>query len=868
MNFLKKAASFMTAAVLSLSIFGAVGIESTVSEAAANTTIVNDTFWKDTNGNNIYSQGGGIFKFGDTYYWYGVHYKGAETYAASPSKKNDDTGFVSVTCYSSKDLVNWKFENDVLTTNSKGMNWCYWFGRLGVAYCKKTKQYVLIAQHNEDVMFAQCSTPTGNFEVKNYQNQIDGVTKAGTGDQTVFTDDDGNSYIICSNKGGRGHQYVVPLSDDYLSAGKAVEVAKGSGREGNCMFKYKGKYYFCASDLHGWNASHSYYMVADNIMGPYSSWKVMPGTDEDFSHVTQTGFFYTVNGSKQETVLFCGDRWSDFAGNGLGYNQWVPLSFNGSEPYFNSLSEWNLNDDTGEWSVGAGNNYILNPSFEADRVSQTTLAGWKASETGNSNKNSAHIGRWSAQQWSDSAYKATLTQDITLPNGTYTMKFWVRSTGGQNSCKVYLTSDGKEYNVSVNKSISSWQEMTINDIQITNGKCQVGIYSDANAGNYVFVDDFSLVRSDGTAPPISQPDPIPDGKYIKSLTVNDVDNYADWSIQQNLQVGSEVFGDRAFKFKEIPEALKGAEFIRTACDSKKFTDNEASFTAGEDMTAYVGLDSRITETPAWLSDWTKTDLVMTDDGATTVTYNIYKCNFSKNDTVTLGAVNNGSVVNYVVMAEEQELDPIPDGHYIKSLTVNDRTNYNSWSVQQNLQVGSQVFGDRTFKFTEIPDALKGAEFIRTACDSKKFADSQASFIAGQDMTVYVGLDNRITDVPAWLNDWVKTDKIVRIDGDPEVTLNLYKTNVAKGDTITLGIEGVANSVNYIVAATIQENEKIIGDVTADGEFDISDVVTLQKWLLAAPDTKLADWKAADLCEDGRLDVFDLCLMKRLLINQK
>ena len=87
---------------------------------SATDLIVNDVFWKDTSGKNIYSQGGGVFKFGDTYYWYGVHYKGAETYAQRPGGKNSDTSFVSITCYSSKDLVNWKFENDVLTPNSKG----------------------------------------------------------------------------------------------------------------------------------------------------------------------------------------------------------------------------------------------------------------------------------------------------------------------------------------------------------------------------------------------------------------------------------------------------------------------------------------------------------------------------------------------------------------------------------------------------------------------------------------------------------------------------------------------------------------------------------------------------------------------------
>ena len=57
-----------------------------------------------------------------------------------------------------------------------------------------------------------------------------------------------------------------------------------------------------------------------------------------------------------------------------------------------------------------------------------------------------------------------------------------------------------------------------------------------------------------------------------------------------------------------------------------------------------------------------------------------------------------------------------------------------------------------------------------------------------------------------------------------------------------------------------------GDVNSDGEFNISDVVLLQKWLLAMPDTQLSDWNRADLCRDGRLDTSDLCLMKQFLIS--
>jgi hypothetical protein len=62
-------------------------------------------------------------------------------------------------------------------------------------------------------------------------------------------------------------------------------------------------------------------------------------------------------------------------------------------------------------------------------------------------------------------------------------------------------------------------------------------------------------------------------------------------------------------------------------------------------------------------------------------------------------------------------------------------------------------------------------------------------------------------------------------------------------------------------------QTIAGDVNADGAFNVADVLAIQKWLLAVPDTKLADWKSADLCSDNRLDAFDLCMMKRELLKK-
>ena len=63
------------------------------------------------------------------------------------------------------------------------------------------------------------------------------------------------------------------------------------------------------------------------------------------------------------------------------------------------------------------------------------------------------------------------------------------------------------------------------------------------------------------------------------------------------------------------------------------------------------------------------------------------------------------------------------------------------------------------------------------------------------------------------------------------------------------------------------SDRLMGDVNADGKFNISDVVVLQKWILAIPDVNLADWKAADLNKNNRLDIADFCLMKEKLLGE-
>lgn len=56
--------------------------------------------------------------------------------------------------------------------------------------------------------------------------------------------------------------------------------------------------------------------------------------------------------------------------------------------------------------------------------------------------------------------------------------------------------------------------------------------------------------------------------------------------------------------------------------------------------------------------------------------------------------------------------------------------------------------------------------------------------------------------------------------------------------------------------------KIAGDINSDGSFNVADAIMLQKWIIC--DETVIDWQAGDLCVDGVLDIFDLCIMKTRL----
>ena len=54
------------------------------------------------------------------------------------------------------------------------------------------------------------------------------------------------------------------------------------------------------------------------------------------------------------------------------------------------------------------------------------------------------------------------------------------------------------------------------------------------------------------------------------------------------------------------------------------------------------------------------------------------------------------------------------------------------------------------------------------------------------------------------------------------------------------------SLLKMINDTLRSGTFVAGDVNADGSFNVSDLVLLQRWLLAKLDSELADWQAGDL----------------------
>ena len=160
-------------------------------------------------------------------------------------------------------------------------------------------------------------------------------------------------------------------------------------------------------------------------------------------------------------------------------------------------------------------------------------------------------------------------------------------------------------------------------------------------------------------------------------------------------------------------------------------------------------------------------------------------------------------------------------------------------------------------------------YFGTVVDKDNVQVSTSTNSEVSNWSIDVAGDPKFTDI--YLNDFTIYDLVpevtyyVRVQGrtlsdrtNPECEYTDYGYL-----SITLKDDGSLDVNKDFVA----EDEKIKGDVNADGALNVADVVLFQKWLLAVPGVKLDEGEMADLYEDGNLNVLDLAVMKQKLSIQ-
>lgn len=313
-------------------------------------SIVPGAEWKDTDGKPINAHGGGMLYHKGTYYWYGEH-KGDSTYwnPKVPSWECYRTEAGGVSCYSSKDLKNWKFEGIVLkpnlTDSSSDLHPSNVLERPKVIYNEKTKKFVMWL-HVDSHDYAKAAagvavsdSPAGEFKYLGSMRPNNVMSR----DMTLFKDDDGKAYHVYSSENNKT-LYISRLTEDYLQpSGTFTRNFIDKSREAPAVFKRKGKYYILSSGCTGWDPNQAEYAVADSMLG---KWLVKgnpcSGKDADFTFYGQSTHVLPIVG-KDDAYIAMFDKWNKTDLINSRYI-WLPVKFkNNEELEIAWLDEWSVN---------------------------------------------------------------------------------------------------------------------------------------------------------------------------------------------------------------------------------------------------------------------------------------------------------------------------------------------------------------------------------------------------------------------------------------------------------------------------------------------------------------------------------------------
>ena len=139
---------------------------------------------------------------------------------------------------------------------------------------------------------------------------------------------------------------------------------------------------------------------------------------------------------------------------------------------------------------------------------------------------------------------------------------------------------------------------------------------------------------------------------------------------------------------------------------------------------------------------------------------------------------------------------------ISTLLVRDTVNAADWSVQTNLKIGDMQFGDRDYAIIGVPGVVAGAEWVRSAADSKAYTtDPVATFNVTKAARVYVVHDNRVGTKPSWMSEWVDSGQDLLSDAPGATGFSLYHRDYSSGAAVSLGNNGNTTQLMYTIAVT-------------------------------------------------------------------
>jgi len=272
--------------------------------------------WLDDRGKEIQAHGGGIIKLKSTYYWFG-----------EDRSKGNDPAKRYVACYSSKDLIHWKFLNQVLAMSDPenlGTGWI--LERPKVFHNTRTGKFVMYAHiDGPDYKFARVAVAVsdkidGTYRYVKSFRPLDKESR----DIGGFIDDDGSAYVIFESRPTKGF-YIAKLSSDYMNVEKEIAFIEVP-LEGGAIVHYQGMYYVVGSHLTGWEPNPNVVATASRLSGPWSQTEDIapPGKN---TYNSQSSMLIKVVGRRNTVVIFAGDRWNPKDLEDSRY-VWMPVRIN------------------------------------------------------------------------------------------------------------------------------------------------------------------------------------------------------------------------------------------------------------------------------------------------------------------------------------------------------------------------------------------------------------------------------------------------------------------------------------------------------------------------------------------------------------